>query len=65
MDFGPLNASSIHYYGRKGKYIIDIARENISELIKKGLKNRPEAPPPPKEKTKLQINQSGSRGVGK
>ena len=33
MDIGPLNASSIHYYGRKGKYIIDIARENISELI--------------------------------
>ena len=33
MDIGPLNASSIHYYGRKGKYIIDIARENISKLI--------------------------------
>jgi len=33
MDFGPLNASSIHYYGRKGKDIIDIARTNISELI--------------------------------
>ena len=33
MDVGPLNASSIHYYGRKGKDIIDIARNNISELI--------------------------------
>ena len=34
MDAGPLNASSIHYYGRKGKDIIDIARTNIGELIK-------------------------------
>ena len=33
MDIGPLNASSIHYYGRKGKDIIDNARTNISELI--------------------------------
>ena len=33
MNVGPLNASSIHYYGRKGKDIIDIARTNISELI--------------------------------
>ena len=33
MDFGPLNASSIHYYGRKGKDIIEVARANISQLI--------------------------------
>ena len=33
MNVGPLNASSIHYYGRKGKDIIDIARTNISKLI--------------------------------
>ena len=33
MDIGPLNASSIHYYGRKGKDIIDVAKTNISELI--------------------------------
>ena len=33
MDFGPLNASSIHYYGRKGKDIIEVARTNISQLI--------------------------------
>ena len=33
MDVGPLNASSVHYYGRKGKDIIDTARTNISELI--------------------------------
>ena len=33
MDVGPLNASSIHYYGRKGKDVIDVARTNIGELI--------------------------------
>ena len=33
MNIGPLNASSIHYYGRKGKDIIDIARTNISKLV--------------------------------
>ena len=33
MNVGPLNASSIHYYGRKGKDIIDIARTNISKFI--------------------------------
>lgn len=33
MNVGPLNASSIHYYGRKGKDIIDISRTNISELV--------------------------------
>ncbi len=39
MDVGPLNASSIHYYGRKGKEIIDIARTNIGELIKTNKNN--------------------------
>ncbi len=33
MDAGPLNPSSIHYYGRKGKDIVDIAKLHISELI--------------------------------
>lgn len=33
MDIGPLNASSIHYFGRKGKDIIDVARANIGKLI--------------------------------
>ena len=33
MDVGPLNPSSIHYYGRKGKEIIDIAKINIGELV--------------------------------
>ena len=33
MNFGPLNASSVHYYGRKGKDIIDVARTNIGKLI--------------------------------
>ncbi len=33
MDVGPLNASSIHYYGRKGKDIIDVARTNLGKLI--------------------------------
>ena len=33
MGVGPLNASSVHYHGRKGKDIIDIARTNISKLI--------------------------------
>ena len=33
MDLGPLNPSSIHYYGRKGKNIIDVARANIAKLI--------------------------------
>ena len=39
MDVGPLNASSIHYYGRKGKEIIDIARTNIGKLINKNKNN--------------------------
>ena len=33
MDVGPLNASSIHYYGRKAKDIIDFAKSNIGKLI--------------------------------
>jgi cysteine desulfurase len=33
MDIGPLNASSIHYFGRKGKDIINEAKTNISNLI--------------------------------
>ena len=39
MDIGPLNASSIHYYGRKGKDIIDEAKFNIGELITINKKN--------------------------
>ena len=39
MDIGPLNASSIHYYGRKGKHIIEVARENISQLINANTNN--------------------------
>ena len=33
IDEGPMNASSIHYYGRKGKDIIYAAKTNISNLI--------------------------------
>ena len=33
MNLGPLNASSIHSFGRKGKNIIETSRENISDLI--------------------------------
>ena len=40
MDIGPLNASSIHYYGRKGKEIIDVARTNIGKLINKNKNNK-------------------------
>ena len=39
MDIGPLNASSIHYFGRKGKDIIEIARTDISQLIKANKNN--------------------------
>ena len=39
MDIGPLNASSIHYYGRKGKDIIDYARTYIGKLINSSKKN--------------------------
>jgi len=33
LDFGPINASSIHFYGRKGKNIIEVAKSNIARLI--------------------------------
>lgn len=33
MELGPLNASSIHFFGRKGKDIIDEAKTNIRKLI--------------------------------
>ena len=33
MNVGPLNASSIHYYGRKGKDIIDEARTFIGKPL--------------------------------
>ncbi len=33
MNLGPINASSVHYYGRKGKDIIDVAKTNIANLI--------------------------------
>ena len=39
MDIGPLNASSIHYYGRKGKDIIELARKNIGQLINSNKNN--------------------------
>jgi cysteine desulfurase len=33
MDLGPINASSVHFYGRRGKNIIERAKVNIAELI--------------------------------
>ena len=33
LDFGPVNSSSVHFYGRKGKNIIECAKANIAELI--------------------------------
>ena len=33
MDLGPVNASSVHFYGRKGKNVIEHAKTNIAELI--------------------------------
>ena len=33
LDCGPINASSIHFYGRKGKNIIEVAKSNIARLI--------------------------------
>ena len=33
MDLGPVNASSVHFFGRKGKNVIEIAKVNIAELI--------------------------------
>ena len=32
MDFGPLNASSIHYFGRVGKDIIDDAKDKHKSI---------------------------------
>ncbi len=39
MEIGPLNASSIHFYGRKGKDIIELARKNIGQLINSNKNN--------------------------
>ena len=33
MELGPVNASSVHFYGRKGKNVIEHAKANIAELI--------------------------------
>jgi cysteine desulfurase len=33
MGLGPVNASSVHFYGRRGKNIIERAKVNIAELI--------------------------------
>lgn len=33
MNFGPLNASSVHYYGRKGKNLVEKAKLNIARLV--------------------------------
>ena len=33
MNFGPLNASSVHSFGRKGKNIIETSRKNLATLI--------------------------------
>ena len=33
IECGPVNASSVHFYGRKGKNVIARARENIAKLI--------------------------------
>ena len=33
MSYGPLNASSVHSFGRKGKNIIETSRENIAAVI--------------------------------
>ena len=33
LDFGPVNASSVHFYGRKGKNVIEQAKAKIAELI--------------------------------
>jgi cysteine desulfurase len=33
LDVGPINSSSVHFYGRKGKNIIERAKENIAKLI--------------------------------
>ena len=33
IEWGPVNASSVHFYGRKGKNVIEQARGNIAKLI--------------------------------
>ena len=33
LNLGPLNASSVHYYGRKSKNLVENAKLNISKLI--------------------------------
>ena len=33
IDLGPINASSVHFYGRKGKNIVECAKVNLAELI--------------------------------
>ena len=33
MNFGPLNASSVHYYGRKSKNLVEKAKLNIARLV--------------------------------
>ena len=33
LDFGPINSSSVHFYGRKGKNIIESSKAKIAELI--------------------------------
>ena len=33
MNIGPLNASSVHAFGRKGKNILESSRENIASII--------------------------------
>ena len=32
-EFGPLNPSSIHSYGRKSKGLIELARKSIASLL--------------------------------
>ncbi len=33
LNYGPLNASSVHYHGRKGKNLLENAKLNIAKLI--------------------------------
>ena len=39
MESGPLNASSVHSFGRKGKNIIEASRENIANVINSKIDN--------------------------
>ena len=39
LNFGPLNASSIHYYGRKSKTLVENAKFNIARLINTNSEN--------------------------